>query len=762
MYSIASPKKSPCPSLRNVGTALDYVETLQETLVHQKKNPRADMAAIALALTISPALVQAQTSEPVAPAPAQAQPADNTATAGEQAQVSDSNVAPQANANTAPPMATDRAPVEVIVTANRRAQSLSKTPLAITAVTGDKLATEGITNTQSLTNMLPNVQNGPAGFSIRGVASGDFTEKGDPSTAFNLDGIYIARPTAQALALFDIERVEVLRGPQGTLYGRNATAGVVNVISAKPDDEFDAAATLEVGNYDTVRSTAMVNVPLSDNVAFRLAGAVNRHDGYTATRDGSKRLDDQDDAAVRARLLVKTGEKSELLVTGDYGRQDHTGIAGVAQPRVFSQDDDHSLRYQNPGKDNRNYFTASGAAVEYNTDLGFAKLSYLFGYRESKWRSLTTKGDAVADIRSHQDHSQSSHELRLASQGNGPLQYVAGLYYFDEQTDTSPSLDITGVGRLAFDLHAKGRSYAPFGQLTYSLTPVLRLTGGARYTWDEKSRDGTFQFGSFPSTPYDADYKDSKATWKIGGEYDLAPTVLAYASVATGYKAGGFNDGNPQTQPALYYGPETLTSYEGGIKGSLLNRTLYFSASAFYYDYKGLQLGTVLQSGGQVTSNAGVSKVSGFELEGNWRVLPQTTLNYNVSVLNAKYDEYLPKGQGGPSYAGLRLDRSPKLSGRLGIQHNIPLENGGRISATAAVKYSDSYMISDFGVPIQYRQKSYTRSDVTLGYDAPGGKWFVQAFGRNLENKRQLGLVEFGAFTLSEPATYGVRVGMYY
>lgn len=730
--------------------------------MHQKKNQRADMAAIALlAITMAPALVQAQATDNATPIVAPAPAADNAAPAAEQAPSDAAAMPAQPGASAAPPPM-DRNPIEVIVTANRRAQSLSKTPLAITAVTAEKLGNEGITNTQNLTNILPNVQNGPAGFSIRGVASGDFTEKGDPSTAFNLDGVYIARVTAQSLALFDVERVEVLRGPQGTLYGRNATAGVVNVITARPDDEFDAAGTVEVGNHDTVRTTAMVNVPLSSGVALRVAGATNRHDGYTATRDGSNSLDDQDDMALRARLLLKTGDKSELLISGDYAKSDRTGVAGVAQPRVFSMNDDHSLRYQNPGKDNFDYFKVGGAAVEFNTDLGFAKLTYLLGHRTSKWRTLTTKGDARADIMNVQDHRQDSHELRLASQGSGALQYVGGLYYFEEEADTTPTLDIAGVGHLAFDLHAKGRSYAPFGQLTYSLSPALRLTGGARYTWDQKSRVGTFQFGQFTPSQFDADYKDSKATWKLGAEYDLAPTLLTYASVATGYKAGGFNDGNPQSQPALYYGPETLTSYEGGIKGTLLDRSLYFSASAFYYDYKGLQLGTVLPQGGQVTSNAGVSNVSGFELEGSWKATRDTTLNYSIAVLNAKYDEYLPKGAGGPSYAGMRLDRSPKLSGRIGIQHNFPLSNGGRISATAAVKYSDSYVVSDLSVPIQYRQKSYTRSDVTLGYHAPGGNWFVQAFGRNLENERQLGLVEFGAFTLSDPAQYGIRAGFYY
>jgi len=648
---------------------------------------------------------------------------------------------------------------DIVVTALRRDQSLLKTPLAISVVSSESLRGNGISSAQNLPDLLPNVQNGVAGFAIRGISSGDFTEKGDPSTAFSLDGIYIARPQQQTLAFFDLERVEVLRGPQGTLYGRNATAGAINVISARPRHEFAASAGFEYGNYDTVRSTAMVNVPLGDAVALRLSGAFNRHDGYTDTRDGHRSLDGRNDLAVRARLLADLSPSTSLLVTADYGRIQDSGPAYIPQARALLNNKDTTLRYQNPGRDDFNLLKSGGVTAELNTDLGFAKLTYLFGYRKSTNRYLQSFGDNVAAVDMDNSQHQDSQELRLASTTSGPLQYVVGLYYFNENTHTAPVVTISGGPTLNFDLDAHGKSYAAFGQATYSLADTVRLVGGLRYTRDEKSRDGLFSIVGGPSFPYDAAVKFGKWTWKAGVEADIAPQALFYASVSTGYKSGGFNDGNPQTQPNLYYDPETITSYEAGLKGSFLANKLYVSASGFYYDYKGLQLSSVPPTGGIVTLNAAKAKVWGLEVEGRLRPIKGGALDFNATYLNATYDRYLPLGTGGPSYAGFALDRSPKFAFRVGYTQDFGLANGGRISANAATKYSSSYVVTDFNVPFQFRQGAYWRTDLSLGYFAPGEKWYLQAFARNLENTRTLGVINFSSLTLGEPRQYGVRAG---
>ncbi|SLK09132.1 TonB-dependent receptor [Novosphingobium mathurense] len=671
---------------------------------------------------------------------------------------------------------------EIIVTALRRDQALSKAPVAIAAVSGDKLLAEGVTSAKDLQNVVPNIQVGPAGFSIRGVASTDFTEKGDPSTAFNLDGIYIARPTEQSLAMYDVSRVEVLRGPQGTLYGRNATAGVINVISNHPSDAVEVSGSAEYGNYNTVRLNGMVNTPINDSLAVRVAGTYNYHDGFTPTHDGHDALDDQDDFGIRGSVLAHLGSATTLYVSADYEQSYTNAQARVAVDRAIAQNDDHSLRYQNPGVDTYSKFHVAGVTAELNSDLGFAKLTYLAGYRKSKWRERASRNDIPApfdpftpngDFISYQNHEQDSQELRLASQGSGPLQWVVGAYYFHEKTYTAPILNFPNFGfTLSYDLNASAKTMAGFGQVTYSLTPGVRVTGGIRYTDDKKSRVGTQYFGlngtdlSFPSD-YSGHYpgggiSGSKVTWKGGVEADITPDVLAYFNATSGYKAGGFNDGTPaDVSPVpFYYRPETIISYEGGIKGTVLGRALYFSLTGFYYDYKDLQMGLVKNSGGAVTLNVPKADVKGIEFEGNWRVGSGTKIDFSAAYLDATFGDFFPlEGNTLVNFNGQELDRSPKFTGRVGLTQDFFLSSGGRISGTAALKYSSSYLVTDGNTATRIEQDSYTRTDVTLGYFAPDDRWYIQAFGRNLENKRLLGVFELASFTLTDPRQYGVRAG---
>lgn len=671
---------------------------------------------------------------------------------------------------------------EIVVTALRREQTLSSAPVAITAVSGEDLISNGVVDSSDLPNILPNVQVGVAGFSIRGVASADFTEKGDPSTAYNLNGIYIGRFTEQSLTLFDVDRVEVLRGPQGTLYGRNATAGVINVIAARPHSDHEASIATEFGNFDTQRVNAMLNAPLTDSVNFRVAGSYNKRDGFTKTRDGNDALDDQNDYAIRSSLSFDLGETTDLYVAVDYAKSDlDGGPASIAADRALAQNDKTSLRYQNPGVDTYSKFSAGGITLELNSDFGFANLTYLFGYRESEWRERSVRNDiptgasafSNGDFTSHQDHDQDSHELRLASTGDGPWQWVAGLYYFHETTYTAPHLNFVNFGfTLDYDLHASARTYAGFGEVTYELSDTIRITGGLRYTDDTKSRSGTQIFGlngtdlAFPSN-YDGRYpgggiSGDETTWKLGLEFDVTDSIMLYTNATSGYKAGGFNDGSPADESPVpfYYEPETITSFETGLKGDVMDGQLYFSLTGFYYDYQDLQLGLVKSTGGQVTQNIPKADIKGLELEGFYHLTENTKLDYSFSYLDANYDDFFPlQSDTSINFKGTQLDRSPEYSGRLALSHDMVLNDGGRVNFTAAIKYSDSYVVTDGNTATQIEQESYTRTDLTVGYFSADDTWYLQAFGKNLENERQLGMFELGAFTLTDPRLYGVRFG---
>lgn len=673
---------------------------------------------------------------------------------------------------------------QIEVTALRKAQTLSSAPVAITAVSGDKLASEGVVNANDLPNVLPNVQVGVAGFSIRGVASADFTEKGDPSTAYNLDGIYIGRFTEQSLTMFDLQRVEVLRGPQGTLYGRNATAGVINVISQRPKDYFEASVSGEVANYNTKRTQAMVNLPLSGDTSVRVAGTVNKRDGFTETQDGNGALDDQNDYSIRASLNSQLGNDTTLFVSFDYAETDENGPASIASERALNQNGDHSLRYQNPGIDTYDQFQASGMTVELNSEFTFAQLTYLFGYRESEWRQRVAKNDiptqppaySNGDFTTYQDHDQRSHELRLSSLLDSEIQWVAGLYYFDEYAFTAPSLDFVNYGfSLDYDLDVNAETKAAFAQATYPFSDEFRATAGIRYSDDKKSRVGTQIFSlndgslAFPSN-FEGYYpgggiSGGETTWKLGVEYDVSSVSMLYANITSGYKAGGFNDGSPADESPVpfYYEPETIVSYELGLKGDAFDRDLYYSLTGFYYDYENLQLGLVKETGGQVTQNIPKANVSGIELEGAYRGIQDATIDYSFSYLNAEYDDFYPlQSDTSINFKGTPLDRSPEFAGRVSITKDFYLENGGRISANAAFKYSESYVVTDGNTATQIEQDSFTRTDMTLGYYSPGDIWYVQAFVKNLNDERQLGMFELGAFSLTDPRMLGIRAGYYF
>jgi iron complex outermembrane receptor protein len=367
--------------------------------------------------------------------------------------------------------------------------------------------------------------------------------------------------------------------------------------------------------------------------------------------------------------------------------------------------------------------------------------------------------------------------LRLGSAEPGPLEWVTGLYWFEE-VGSNIDLDVLlpaafGGGRAIHFVQnpAISKSSAVFGQATYAFQPGLRGTLGIRYTRDEKSRQGETRTGP-NDTPIgvvgnSANGEWSKPTYRVGLDYDLSPTTMLYGTISTGYKAGGFNDGNsvvgdPNYNPNLYYKPESITAYETGLKGRFLDNTLNVAASLFYYDYNDLQKSAVANNT-LVTLNAAKAAVKGFELEGRAATSTNGRLNFAIGLLSAKYTEYIaPNGQ---DLSGQPLDRAPKATVVLGYTHNFDLGSGARIVAYAGTHYSSSYVLSDTGTQTQaprfFTQPSETKTDATVTYESADDRWNLQAYVKNIENKRTLAAIfnlngqNFGTF--SEPRTYGIR-----
>ena len=688
---------------------------------------------------------------------------------------------------------------DVTVTAQKIAQPSSKTALSLTAVTGEDLRTAGATTAVGLTNLIPNVQiapgtSGSTDISIRGIGSTNTTEVCDPATAFHIDGVYLGRPQSAGATFYDLERVEVLRGPQGTLYGRNATAGAVNLITNKPGKKFAGEANLSVGNYGLYSFEGMLNAPVSEQFALRAVVSSSSRDGYLTTRSPAngfgKNRDDADNLSARVHGLVTFNADTKLLLTVDTSRNKGAGPGTVPVATFLNNSGTAqrtSLTNVNEGRrdDSSNGFTA-----ELTAQTGIGEFTYLGAYRTFD-RNNVGSTNATASLTDSQ-FSQTSHELRLASTGNSAsksdLTWVAGLYFFNEKGNidaafTNPALanqfgpGNPGVRFIQDPVNSK--SNAIFGQATYSVRPDLRLTAGLRVTSDEKSRDGrtTNLAGTFnaPSLVNKAKVNYDQTTWKLGADYDLARNVLVYGNVATGYKAGGYFDGSNAAGDNTYR-PELLTSVEAGIKGRFLDNRLRLSAAVLSYDYKDLQISYVTVDPlsnqiGTITTNAAKAKNTGFELEAKLAVSDNGTVNAALGLLNAKYGDFVfPVIAGRPvaiNLAGQQLDKAPSATLTLGYTHDWTLSSGAAVTAYVGTRYSSSYKLSNFAIvtPIQYTQPSFTRTDVSVTYTAPRDKWYLQGYAKNLENRNVATGFAFSSLTgsnflLADPFTFGLRGGV--
>ncbi len=700
---------------------------------------------------------------------------------------------------------------DIIVTATRENTLLSKTPIALTAITGDDLAKSGISNPTQLEESVPNlsiVRGNGLQITIRGVTSTDGTEKGDPSAAFMQDGVYLARPQAQEVSFFDLERVEVLRGPQGTLYGRNSTAGVVNVLSTRPKFAFGVNGEASYSSFKNLNAFAAVNVPLGDTFAIRLAANIDRRDNYLIdgnTADGKSLDPFKNNKTVRLSALFKPNDAVSVLLIGDYstikGNPTNTvdtanfysNIVSGARPtfeRPTFKDPSNRAARLVPGAQGQQAFRDNiekGVMGEINYGMGDVNLTYVGSYRASDRTEFSNFAGGAVTADFFGDYWQTSHELRLAYGGDGPLRAQVGGYYFKERSGIAFFLNnLLGPNtRFGFPQDptiAENKSI--FGQATYEIAPNLKLTGGARYSNDLKSRVGktvldvyssvtnSYTIGTFLTRNVfqinDAKRKFSKLTWRAGIDYD-SPIGLLYGSVSTGYKAGGFNDGCETGKGptcalpagALYYDPETLTAYEAGFKLKL-SPEFRLNGSLFHYDYKGLQLSQVANVCGgpcQVTTNAAVAKVDGIELDALLQPVDNLSVRLALNYLNAKYDKFIPTP--GVNLAGRALSRSPKWSWTAGVNYGVPVGEG-KVVLDASIRYRSQYELTDLANYAYFYQPGHTKTDLSLTYNAPEDRFHIGAFVENLENNlvvTSAGTGGFGNVTFADPRSYGIRAG---
>jgi len=735
---------------------------------------------------------------------------------------------------------------EIIVTATKRSMTLQDTPVAVTAFSQEGLDRAQVNDLASLQSLVPNLtveQHGDSGgvhVYLRGIGSANHTELGDPAVAFHVDSVYSPRPQGATVLMYDVERVEVLRGPQGTLFGRNATAGVVNIITAKPRfDDFSAGGEFIVGNYQRVGTRAHVNIPVSDTFAFRLAGATERRDGFVDFQEGSlaalnRKYGAIDQVAMRGTALWQPSADFSATVAAEYYRDNGAGnIALLQTPRPGT--DRYSALVDTPGfldQDNLSF----RAQIDYQpTD--WLELTYIGGYNDMG-RENASDNDAGAIPGFKQEHRTEwssfesfTHEIQAKSADGGPFEWLVGAFYMEEENSIRFDIDISQIpvsrlpasgpivivptepGDTAYSMSFVQPkrtldSKAVFAQATYSLTEELRLTGGIRRTTESKKDVGGRNWvcpdfgatvgnggrligpggpltpetcgsayadtgGNWPGGGFnDGKTEDSKTTWLGRAEWDINPDLMTYASVSTGFKSGGLSDGGRR------HLPENLTSYEVGLKADF-GRTLTFNAAAFYMDYKDLQVSAVerLPNGQQqlVTSNAAAATIKGFEGELNWAITDVDTLSGFFSVLDAEYDEFFTidttffdSGNLGNTVnlAGRKLRHAPTFSATAIYEHAFEFGDGSRLVPRIQFHYETESSISPFNYvyPELYRgageKEAFTKTDLSIRYEAAEGNWTIEAFVQNLEDKAiKTDIQNIGASSNGTPTSAPTNLG---
>ena len=579
---------------------------------------------------------------------------------------------------------------EVIVTAQRREENLQRIGVAVSAVTSKDLLNAGISQSDDLGKVVPSLQVQPtAGTTVsiylRGVGTQSGNAYAENAVAFNFNGIYIGRPTAAVGTFFDLQRVEVVKGPQGTLYGRNATGGAINVIPNRPAlGELSGAVDLEYGNYDNKRGSAFVNLPLGDKVALRLAGQAVDRDGYLS--DGTQ---DEHGQAGRLSLLFQPSSDWSAVLVADYFHAGGKGQGGVLAPgsrfppgtgantapplkdRIGASDPISiaalasyaSTLFGPPFCGGFGNLLTSGCVITpaNNTldsnfygvsatiegDIGFGTLTVIPAYR----RTETNEDGYIVGFRINkvENTDQKSLEVRLASRDDQRLRYVLGGFYFAEDQDANNFFTLGTLSTNRFTPKLSTDSKAVFAQLTFDVSDTFRLIGGARYTDETKDALTRSAAGGLPGavlpplgSPFSGHLNFKKTTWKAGAEWDVRPRSLIYANVATGFKSGGFYTALP---PQNTFGPENLTAYTIGSKNRFLDNRLQINVEGFYWDYTDQQVSFVggintaigVQSGG-ITVNAGKAKIYGTELEAVFALTDADRFTANVQYLHGSYD----------------------------------------------------------------------------------------------------------------------------
>ena len=686
---------------------------------------------------------------------------------------------------------------EVIVTAQRVAENLQQVPVAVTAFSSQSLERSPIESLGDIALRTPGFSAGAVdpvqtNFAVRGIGSAHGIAQnagGDASVVVFVDGVYAGRGGTPDIDAMDLERIEVLRGPQGTLFGKNAVGGLIQFVTRKPSAEPSLRISGDIGNYSRRAFSVRGNMPINDKVYVSAGASIKKRDGYEFNETTGHDVNDQDLKTGRLAVRFLPTEDLDIVLAADVTDQDQKGNprhnicdatfqAGVhcvginPDPRVVNSWTDGYIRRQ---------LKTYNAEINWTTPLGV--VTSITGLRDVTLNYRTpffsNPINPPAQIEStetdHEKNSQFSQELRLAfSAMDERLKGQVGAYYLHEDNLRIEDLDQrfpaaaqTGVATYPQDVSS--RSYAVFGQASFGITDTLTATAGARMTWEKKSGHFIGRKVSGPGLPpplaanYDVTGKeDWKAfTPRFALDWQATPDALIYVSAARGFKSGGFQgiagSGLSQATP---YDPEFAWSYEAGAKTQWFDNRLRVNVSLFKTDYKDLQVSQLVPLCCVVVGNAATAKIDGAELEFIARPIEGLQIDGSYARLNAKFDSFATGATG--NFTGNHLPRSPKDKLNLGVQYSFPIEGWTVLGRVDYMNQSKMYFEAS-NIATQ-KQQGYINVDARVSVTSPDGRWELAAWGKNLTDELVATYVTaFAPFRqvlvpYAPPKTYGLTL----
>ncbi len=765
------------------------VSTVGRVSRHSPSARRARCRLLASAiLLVVPGAVSAQ----VGPATA---PAGTAATPG----LPDTTTAP-------PTDAPGNGVADIIVTATRSSESLSKIAASVTAISGAAIGAGGIKDIGSLSSAVPNLsvgdQFGVNRTFIRGIGLTSIDLGADGAVAFLQDGAIIARPAAQLAGFYDIDRVEVLRGPQGTLYGRGATAGAINLITKRPTEELSGYGNVSYGNYNAVTLEGGVGGPIvGDKIMVRVSGKYDRRDGYGKNLFTGNDVDNRNAFAIRASILFKPIDDLEVLVSGEHFHEHDNNYAfhylgpTVAADNplgaVFGGDTIISRAAKLAEKPNfRDIYSDQDALNRRNGNSVTATIDWNPGAWDVK--SITSYHDFdrfnrddldATNVQAYGQNNYTEASKTVSQEFTGTYKSdrfdaLFGATYFHEKLFGEVRVPLTNLG-VVFGLPADAfndqfylqsgtvniDAYGVYGQGTYHITDRLKITAGARYSYEKRRGVGSFQFLSF--VPTDKEKAWGAVTPTVQASYQVTDETLLYASATRGFKSGVINVGS---QNAVI-NPEYAWGYEAGIKSSAFDNRLAGSLAAFYIDYSNLQVGFVGADSVVTTVNAASARNYGLELE--LRAHPTQGLNLELfaTYLNAKYTNFTTgdyrQGFSLVNLKGNRLSNAPEFTVRGGANYDIPLGDKGKINIRGDVNWQDRVYFTEFN-NADATQAPFASVNAGVRYTTASGRWSLDLWGRNLTDHFIItnNIVSAPLYSsvrvgsLAPPRTYGVTASV--